>query len=211
MRAITITLVSIFAIAMLLCFASQRVEAGEEKFKSTLSGTFVTTVFDLDADSCTGAPPVCTDLSFVDTFSGKTSGTEEAGPFTGQAVLELVPVSGSGCAIAPTKIKSCTLGSVTNACEVQSVGVESIVDVYTRTGDILTATVPGGGETLCVDFATGNHAGSANGSLTGGTGKFADVTGTFTESIQGKILSTDPQGHSFGWIQVKLRGTVIEP
>lgn len=210
MRANTITLVSIFAVAMLLCFASQRVEAGEEKFKSTLSGTFVTTVFDLDANSCTGTPPVCTDLSFVDTFSGKTSGTEEAGPFTGQAILELGPVPGTGCAISP-KIKGCTFENIANACVFQNVGVETIVDVYSHTGDILIATVPSGGETLCLDTSTGKHAGTASGSLTGGTGKFADVTGTFTESFHGQSLSSDPQGHSFGWIQATLTGTIIEP
>jgi hypothetical protein len=210
MRTIRIALL-ISAVAILLSLASQRVEAADKKFKSTFSGTFVTTAFDLDADSCTGTPPVCTDLSFVDTIAGKTSGGIEAGQFTGQSVLELDPVSGKGCAIGPTTIKGCTLGTVANACEFQNVGVESIAERYSSTGDILTATVPSGGETLCLDTSTGKHAGSATGSITGGTGKFAGVTGTFTESFQGQTLSSDPQGHAFGWIKAKLTGTVMEP
>ena len=209
MRAITITLVSSFAVAMLLCFASQRVEAGDRKLKSSFSGTFVTTALDLDADSCTGTPPVCTDLSFVDTIAGKTSGGIEAGQFTGQSVLELEPVSGSGCPIA--NAKSCTVGNVANGCEFQNVGTEWVADRYSSTGDILTATVGPGDETLCLDTSTGFHAGSATGSITGGTGKFADANGTFTETFQGKVLTSDAQGHSFGWIKAKLTGTIIEP
>ena len=72
MRTIRIALL-ISAVAILLSLASQRVEAADKRFKSTFSGTFVTTALDLDADSCTGTPPVCTDLSFVDTIAGKTS------------------------------------------------------------------------------------------------------------------------------------------
>ena len=207
MRTIRITLL-ISAVAILLSLASQRVGAAGNEFKSTFSGTFVTTAFDLDSDSCAGTPPVCTDLSFVDTIAGKTSG---GGQFTGQSVVELDPVSGTGCAFAPTAIKSCTLGTVTNACEFQSVGVGSEADRYSSTGDILTGIIPPGGETLCFDSSTGNHAGSATGSITGGSGKFAGVTGTFTESFNGKTLSSDPQGHSFGWFQAQLTGTVTGP
>ena len=200
MRTIRIVLL-ISAVAILLSLASQRVDAAGNEFTSTFSGTFVTTAFDLDADSGT-------DLSFVDTIAGKTSG---GGQFTGQSVVELDPVPGTGCAFALTTIKSCTLGSVTNACEFQSVGVGSKADRYSSTGDILTGTIPPGGETLCFDSVTGNHAGSASGSITGGSGKFAGVTGTFTESFSGKTLSSDPQGHSFGWFQAQLTGTVTGP
>ena len=163
-----------------------------------------------DGDSCTGTPPVCTDLSRLDTIAGKTSGGIAGGQSTGQSVVELEGVPGAGCAIAPT-IKGCTLGAEVNACEFQSVGVGTKADRYSSTGDILTGIIPPGGETLCFDSATGNHAGSATGSITGGSGKFAGVTGTFTESFNGKTLSSDPQGHSFGWFQAQLTGTVTGP
>ena len=154
------------------------VEAPGNEFTSTFSGTFVTTALDLDdGDSCTGTPPVCTDLSRLDTIAGKTSGGIAGGQFTGQSVVELEGVPGAGCAIAPT-IKGCTLGAEVNACEFQSVGVASKADRYNSTGDILTDIVPPGGETLCVDFSTGNHAGSASGSITGGSGKFARNSAT---------------------------------
>ena len=201
----------ISAVAILLSLASQRVEAADNEFTSTFSGTFVTTAFDLDGDSCAGTPPVCTDLSFLDTIAGKTSGGIGGGQFTGQSVVELQPVPGTGCAFALNTIQSCTLGAVTNACEFRSVGVGSKADRYSSTGDILTGIVPPGGETLCFDSSTGNHAGSASGTITGGSGKFAGVTGTFTESFSGKTLSSDPQGHSFGWFQAELTGTVIKP
>jgi hypothetical protein len=210
MRTIRIALL-ISAVAILLSLASQRVEAAGNEFTSTFSGTFVTTALDLDGDSCTGTPPVCTDLSFLDTIAGKTSGGIGGGQFTGQSVVELEGVSGTGCLIASNTIKSCTLGAAANACEFQSVGVGSKADRYSSTGDILTGIVPPGGETLCVDFSTGNHAGSASGSITGGSGKFAGVTGTFTESFNGKTLSSDSQGHAFGWFQAELTGTVAKP
>jgi hypothetical protein len=210
MRTIRIALL-ISAVAILLSLASQRVEAAGNEFTSTFSGTFVTTAFDLDGDSCAGTPPVCTDLSFLDTIAGKTSGGIGGGQFTGQSVVELQPVPGTGCAFALNTIQSCTLGAVTNACEFRSVGVGSKADRYSSTGDILTGIVPPGGETLCFDSSTGNHAGSATGSITGGSGKFAGVTGTFTESFNGKTLGSDPQGHSFGLFQAELTGTVIEP
>jgi hypothetical protein len=210
MRTIRIALL-ISAVAILLSLASQRVEAAGNEFTSTFSGTFVTTAFDLDGDSCTGTPPVCTDLSFLDTIAGKTAGGIGGGQFTGQSLVELVGVPGTGCAIAPTAIKSCTLGAAANACEFQSVGVGSKADRYSSTGDILTGSIPAGGETLCVDFSTGNHAGSASGSITGGSGKFAGATGTFTESFNGKTLSSDPQGHAFGWFQAELMGTMVKP
>jgi hypothetical protein len=213
MRTIRITLLVIFAVVMLLSLASQRVEAAGKslKFKSTFSGTSVSTALDLDGDSCTGTPPVCTDLSDLLTFAGKQSGGIEVGQFTGQGVSEIDPVSGTGCLIAPGAIKSCTLGAVTNACEFQKVGVESIVVRYSSSGDILTGIVPSGGGTACIDFSTGNFAGSDSGSLTGGSGKFAGVTGTFTTSFNGQTLSSDPQGHSFGWFQATLKGTMIKP
>jgi hypothetical protein len=210
MRTIRIALL-ISAVAILLSLASQRVEAAGNEFTSTFSGTFVTTALDLDGDSCTGTPSVCTDLSYLDSIAGKTSGGIGGGQFTGQSVVELQPVPGTGCAFALTTIKSCTLGSVTNACEFQSVGVGSKADRYSSTGDILTGSIPVGGETLCFDSSTGNHAGSASGSITGGSGKFAGATGTFTESFNGKTLSSDPQGHGFGWFQAELTGTVTRP
>jgi hypothetical protein len=201
----------ISGVAILLSVASQRVEAAGNEFTSTFSGTFVTTALDLDADSCTGTPPVCTDLSYPDTISGWTSGRRIGfAQFNGQSVVELVPVPGTGCAFAPTAIKSCTLGAVANACEFQSVGVGTKADRYS-TDDILTGIIPSGAETLCFDSSTGNHAGSVSGSITGGSGKFAGVTGTFKESFHGKTLSSDPQGHGFGWFQAELTGTVIEP
>jgi hypothetical protein len=208
MRTIRIALL-ISAVAILLSVANKRVEAGGNGFTSTFSGTFVTTDLDLDAVSCTGN--VCTDLSYLDTIAGKTSGGIEGGQFTGQSVVELAPVSGTGCAFATMTIQGCTLGTVTNACEFQSVGPGSKADRYGSTGDILTGSIPVGGETLCFDSATGNHAGSVSGSITGGSGKFAGVTGTFMESFHGKTLASDPQGHGFGWFQAELNGTVIKP
>jgi hypothetical protein len=80
----------ISAVAILLSLASQRVEAAGNEFTSTFSGTFVTTAFDLDGDSCMGTPPVCTDLSFLDTIAGKTAGGIGGGQFTGQSLVELV-------------------------------------------------------------------------------------------------------------------------
>jgi hypothetical protein len=194
-------------------------EANSLKFKGTFSGSGPSVPLDTDVDSCTttGGVTVCTDLSGITSGAGMQSGGIEAGDFTFQIVGETDAVAGTGCLLAPTAIQSCTLGSVTNACEYQYMG-GSKATRFSSTGDILASTLTSG--TSCIDFSNGTGTtiqlpfdvtGSQTFNLTGGSGKFASATGTSTSNFTGQILSADFQGHAFAWVQGSDEGTVVKP
>jgi len=122
------------------------------------------------------------------------------GPSTGQEVNEIVPVSGTGCIIAPAAIASCTLGAITNACEFQLVAGGSGASIRSATGSVLVHTITGG--TFCVEGTTGppfNWASTETVSFSGGTGEFTGVTGTGTGVATGQITTFDFAGHGFSW------------
>jgi len=216
MRPIKAVSIVIVAAALLCLPASRRaVAAGNSlNFKGTSSGSTTNIPLDIDLDSCTttGAGTVCTDMSGLATSGGKQSGGIEAGDFTSQGVAEAVAVAGTGCLLSPTQ-KSCTLGSVTNACEYQIVG-GSLAVRFSSTGDISAQTLTSGTE--CIDYSNGtgttiqlpfDFAGSETWNLTGGSGKFTGATGTYTAQFTGQTLSADFQGHAFGWFQSSYQGT----
>jgi len=81
------------------------------------------------------------------------------------------------------------------------------------TGDILYGYTKAGG-TVCIDYNAGdgfalpyNYSYTANGVISGGTGKLAGSTGTFTNTGTGQIMSSDYQGHNFGWNTGTTAGT----
>ena len=162
-----------------------------QKFNTSFSGTIVNIPLDFDADSCTtsGGVTVCTDFSSYFTSSAKGTGAV-GGDSTGQAVEEYDPVSGSGCNIfgSPAPIAGCTL-----------------------TGSMLFETES---TTVCEDLSSGppfNSTAAANGTITGGTGKFSGATGTFTSVAHGQVLLSDPTGHGFGWFEGSSTGTITTP
>jgi hypothetical protein len=185
-----------------------------QKFTTTESGTTVNIPLDLDADSCTttGGVTVCTDFSVY--FTNSTKGTGAlGGDSTAQAVEEYDPVSGSGCSIfgSPAPIAGCTLaGSSATGCEFKSVG-SAIVLRSNATGDLLFETES---TTVCEDLSSGppfNVTAAAEGTITGGTGKFSGATGTFTAVAHGQVLLSDPTGHGFGWFEGSSTGTITTP
>jgi hypothetical protein len=183
-----------------------------KSFSGTDSGTGVTVPLDIDNDSCTTtAPFVCTDLSSYANVAGVSKGGFRPGSFTRQGVSEITGVPGTGCLIDPTTIKSCTLGASTNACEFTFEG-GSYASRDDKTGDLLFGFVtPGGSE--CIDFSTTpfNFSGSADVTITGGTGKLAGVTGTLTDTFSGQEMSSDSQGHGFSWFTESFTGTETRP
>jgi hypothetical protein len=201
-------------VAVLGLLAGGIAHAGTQKFTSSSSGTTANIPLDLDADSCTtsGGVTVCTDFSVYFTFSSKATGTI-GGDSTDQAVEEYDPVSGSGCNImgALVPIASCTLtGSSETGCEFKSVG-SAIVYRANATGDLIFETES---TTVCDDLSSGppfNVTAAANGTITGGTGKFSSATGTFTAAAHGQVLVSDPAGHGFGWFVGSSTGTVTTP
>jgi hypothetical protein len=183
------------------------------KFTATDSGSFVTVPLDLDNDHCVTMSGVtlCSDLSASETRAGKTTGGGSlSGPFTHQGVDEVVAVAGSGCLIDPTGIKSCTLGTTTDACEFTSAG-GSYVNRNSQ-GDLVFGFYSPGGS-ACIDFssAPSNFSHSFSGTITGGTGKLSGVTGTFSGTRTGQIMSSDMQGHLFGWTKGAYTGTATLP
>jgi hypothetical protein len=205
----------VLSAAVFLLLWGRRVEAAGQslEFKGSLSGTTATIPLDLDADSCstTDGVTICADSSALAAFAGKQAGGIEAGEYTGQAVGEADPVPGTGCLIAPTTIQSCRIGSVTDGCEFQGVAGDAVLR-FSRTGDLEILQLTS--STLCGDLSKGlpaNFTFKQSYAITGGTGRFAGATGTFTETGRGQALDEDPQGHEFDWAQASYSGTITAP
>src|SRR5205807_1395925 len=106
---------------LLLTFVTG-VRAGTKVEKCNASGSDVDAPVDMDSDSCFTVPngaTVCTDTSSSGIFFGSCT---SSGGYTGQLLVELDPVSGTGCNIggATVGIASCTLANSTEqGCALQ--------------------------------------------------------------------------------------------
>jgi hypothetical protein len=188
--------------------------AKSKSFTSSFSGTSVSVPLDVDSDSCgSTAPFVCADFSGYANYSGKiTGGGSASGPFTGQTVSEVAPVAGTGCSINPSDQKACSLGTATDGCAYTFEGGSFAIQ-KSATGEIMFGSItPGGSE--CINFnSSGAFAlpypvsATFDGTIAGGTGKLTGITGAFTETVTGQILSIDLQGHDFGWFTATVKGT----
>jgi hypothetical protein len=139
--------------------------------------------------------------------NGETNG------FTGQNLVEYVPVAGTGCNIfgnVVPGIASCTLAnSSEQGCAFQS-SAGTAID-QDKNGDLRFETVSA---ILCEDLSSGppfNFTGSVNATVTGGTGKNADATGTFSGTFHGQVLSADAAFHGLSWFELNATGTVTTP
>jgi hypothetical protein len=182
-------------------------------FTSTLSGSAVQVPIDLDGTHCTSVNGIvnCPADSDLFTGGGTITGGPEPGQFTNQSVTETMPVSGTGCAVAPSSIKGCSIGSVTDGCLYKIIG-GNVVNRQMTTGDLLFAKLSSGA--LCIDFDTAlpwNLTGNNQFSFIGGTGRFAGATGSGTVSFKGQILQNDPQGHGMSWDAGSITGTIMIP
>ncbi len=206
--------IRLFAWLVALMFvASGAARAGTKVENCTASGSGVSLPVDLDSDSCftaSNGATVCTDSSGYDNFSGECS---PGGRFTGQGLVEVDPVSGSGCNIAGTTvpgIASCTLaGSSEQGCQFQLVG-GSEARRDTVSGD-LTFYSFSTDSSLCADLSSGppfNFTSSEKATITGGTGKNAGVSGTETGTGHGQILTSDVAGHGLSWEESSFTDTI---
>jgi hypothetical protein len=192
----------------------QKAAAGTFKVTGSFSGTGFTVPIDLDGDgtTCTtvGSVTTCPDDSFSSTYVSQAIGIF-GGTYTGQNVNESVPVSGTGCFIAPATIQSCTLGAVTNACAFQYLAGGTGANIRSATRSVETYAITSG--TICLDFSSGlpfNFAGSQSFSLTGGTGEFKGVTGSGIVTFTGQETSADPANHGFSWFTATFTETLIK-
>lgn len=169
---------------------------GGHKVHCQTSGTSFSIVMDLDGDGQAQAS--------VATYQGKGN----MNPFHGQGVSEAKPTPGTGCSLNPSSQSSCTLGSVTNACQYDYVAGFS-ANRDDATGDIETFKRASG--SLCIDFTSGppfKVAGTVTDNITGGTGPFAGATGSIATQVWGEILGMDPEGRGFGWYKGIGEGTI---
>jgi hypothetical protein len=183
-------------------------------FTSTLSGSAAQVPIDLDGtNNCTTVNGIVTCPADSDLFTGggTITGGPEPGQFTNQSVTETIPVSGTGCSVAPGSVKGCSIGSVTNGCLYQNFG-GNVVNRQVTTGDLLFAKLTSG--KLCINIKPTlpwNFTGNNQFSFIGGTGKFAGATGSGTVSFKGQILQSDPQGHGMSWDTGSITGTITVP
>jgi len=202
---VSLAVIFAFGVTVMLGLRIAEAKSFAKSFTSSFSGSAVTVPLDLDDNNSCGGPPfVCTDLSTLNTYSGKvTGGGNLAGSFTGQSIVELDSAGGTGCSINPGQ-GSCTLGTATDACLYTVVG--SFANQQSATGDLTFGTIDLHGSSECIDF---NSAGgfalpypfSATivGRIQGGTGKLANTLFRFTNTTSGQILRSDLQGHGFAW------------
>jgi hypothetical protein len=209
-----IRVVRLFAGIVALMFAAGgAARAGTKVEQCTATASGVSIPVDIDSDSCFTASTgttVCTDSSGYSNVSGKCS---PGGGFTGQGLVELDPVSGSGCNISGTTvpgIASCTLAdSSEQGCEFQLVG-GSEVRRDTVSGDLTFFSLSTDSR-LCLDLSSGppfNFTATAKATITGGTGNNAGASGTETATSHGQVLTSDAAGHGLSWEEVSFTDTI---
>ena len=105
-------------------------------------------------------------------------------------------------------IASCTLAeSSEQGCAFQAVGGAE-VDRDNSKGELLFSTQS---QTFCWDLSSGppfNYTGTFENTITGGTGKNAGATGSFSGTFHGQTLTLDAAFHGLGWVEVNSAGTI---
>ena len=202
-------LASAIAVALAMVFSAGGAEAMTYTFNGSDSGTSTAVPIDLSGASCAvvNLVEVCTTTSSLSIYAGKTSGSPFSGPFTGQAVSQTVPVVGTGCSFAPTKIAACTIGSNTSGCSYSYFGGAG-ANRLSSSGDLFAFFLTGG--SLCLDGNTLAFEGTQTLVGVGGSGKAAGITSNVTETVRGQILLVDLAGNSFSWSTASFTGTFIK-
>jgi hypothetical protein len=202
-------LVSAIAVALAMVFSAGGAEAMTYTINGSDSGTSTAVPIDLSGASCAlvNLVEVCTTTSSLSIYAGKSSGSPFSGPFTGQAVSQTVPVVGTGCSFAPTKIAACTIGSNTMGCSYSYVGGAGATRP-SSSGDLFAFFITGG--SLCLDGTTGAIEGTQTIVGVGGSGKAAGTTSDSTVTFRGQILLNDPAGNSFSWFTDSYTGTLTK-
>ena len=80
-----------------------------------------------------------------------------------------------------------------------------------KSGDQLWGDITLGNGYMCLDTATGEYYGSADGSYTGGTGRFEGAGGSFVVDFAGTNLALPTLGVTFGTIYGEINGMVELP
>ncbi len=122
--------------------------------------------------------------------------THNLGQVTAQALVEDVPASSpSGLCPAGTDVEL-------------ALGTVRAVHRFAN-GDLLFLKLLA--RTACIDFDTLTALAFEAGEFTGGTGRFAQATGTFTATSTAEIFVADPAGRVFGPFSGKIDGKISLP
>lgn len=177
------------ATALVMAVGIGRAQAKELPYKESFSGTFVSTEFDSNGDGVSGA---------LELVEGKST----LGPFTLQGIGEFRNPN------APNPPPPCTLPNGESGFEVVPLPTP-IVHRFQSSGDLLFAELSSG--SLCFALATTDQSFKVTATITGGTGRFADATGSIEVEGTAKVLGGDAAGHFFGAQSGKATGTIILP
>jgi hypothetical protein len=193
-----------FALSVLALVAFIRADAYAKTYNtsSTVTSTSVQVPVDLDGSG---------NDAVLSNNHGTVSGGPEKVIIDGQSVTQTEPASGTGCVFAPNTIQGCTIGSVTDGCLYNYTGGDSVLR-DTSTSDLAILHLASG--SLCINLDTPlpwSFVGTETWTTTGGTGGFANASGTSTETFQGQILENDGQGHGLSWSSATSQGTLTVP
>ena len=204
----------VWALALVVSLAGGAEAKTFNNIKGTLSGTATAVPVDITGDSCTvvGDAELCTATSNLSIYAGQSSGgpitgPTLTGPFTGQNIAQTEPVAGAGCSFAPTTIAACTIGTNDAGCEYSYVGGAG-ASRLNFSGDLEAYVTTGG--TLCLDGTTFAFTGTETGNIVGGSGRYAKITGTASQTFNGQILISDPAGNGFSWFTSTFTGTLTK-
>ena len=172
-------------IVLVLVGAFSRADAAQIPLKGTFSGTFVNTQIDTNND---GRKASLGTRGMKGTF----------GPATGQAMLEYASPSPGTC-----------LNGHAGVILTLVPGTGHDVARLTSTGDLIIGEYTAGA--LCVDTSTGIQFFTLTEQVTGGTGRFAEATGSITITGTSMRLFADAAGNFFGASSGTYEGTLILP
>lgn len=159
------------------------VEAGEQKFTGSFSGSIVSTTIDTNDNNL---PAVL--------FSGR--GKTNLGLATFQSVSEALD--------RLPEVSACPRGNV----EFPWLMGHGIIQFDDSLDQLFIKLVSG---VACSDPIAKTFTSNGKGVFEGGTGRFADAAGSFETTSTGRPLIMDREGHEFDSMIGQITGTIITP
>src|SRR2546422_6890443 len=157
---------------MVMTVALGRAAAFDIPYRGTISGSFIST--EIDAIPGDGVKAILGIFAVT---------TRHLGQVTAQALVEDVPATSPSGLCPPGTDQELALGTV------------RAVHRFAN-GDLLFLKLLA--RTACIDFQTLTAIAFEKGEFTGGTGRFAKATGTFSAISTAEIFVADPAGRVFG-------------
>jgi hypothetical protein len=174
------------AMALVMAGGSGRAEARDIQYDGTFSGSVTATAIDTNADGLKAA-------SF--TVNGKTS----LGPTDVQAVIEFAPLGPATCPDGQAGIELAPVPEIRRG----------VIRFERKDGDLLLTEVSS--QTRLCASPSGMQFLDAVLDFIGGTGRFANATGSITVTATTQVLFRDAAGHFLGAQSGEFTGTIVVP